>query len=102
MRYRIPIADDDPQVTRFAARAPSHAGSEVLVAENGKPAMEVAAEKRGAPIGTGLFMQEMEGPEMVGRFAHIAAAVAWARAAAGPMNRSTDSDSSQAGRGHVN
>lgn len=65
MPKRILIVDDDPIVTRLTGRALSHAGFEVLVAENGKRAMEVLAERGVDLLITDLMMPEMEGLEMI-------------------------------------
>jgi len=65
MPKRILIVDDDPLLTRLTGRALSHAGFEVLVAENGKRAMKVLAGRGVDLLITDLMMPEMEGLEMI-------------------------------------
>jgi DNA-binding response OmpR family regulator len=66
MSYRILIVDDDPAVTRFASRALTHAGFEVLLAENGRRAMTILREQSVDLVITDIVMPEMEGLELIG------------------------------------
>lgn len=63
---RILIVDDDPAVIASAGRALSHAGFEVVGAENGKRALEILTRIEVHLVVTDLVMPEMEGLELIG------------------------------------
>ena len=65
MPYRILVVDDDPVVTRFAGWALRQAGFEILVAENGKRAMQTIEEHSVDMVITDIVMPEMEGLELI-------------------------------------
>ena len=66
MPNRILFVDDDPIVTRLAARALNQAGFEVLEAANGRQAMAILMEQDVDLVITDIVMPEMEGLEMIG------------------------------------
>lgn len=60
----ILLADDEPHITHVLARSVRNAGFEVLTAEDGEEAFELAAEKRPDLIVTDLQMPYMSGIEL--------------------------------------
>ena len=60
----ILLADDEPHVTHVMARAVRAAGMEVLTAEDGEEAYELAAEHRPQLIVTDLQMPYMSGIDL--------------------------------------
>lgn len=62
---RVLIIDDDEQIRVLLRQMMEWAGYEVLVAENGKIAMQIQSEKPADLVITDLIMPEQEGLETI-------------------------------------